>query len=69
VEAPLKTWRLAKAKGLTQAEMAHQIGSSQSRVAKMEGGETHPFRWTCSLRPSFKPGAKKKDIGRKIAAA
>lgn len=28
-----------KAQGLTQADLAHKLGSSQSRVAKMEAGD------------------------------
>ena len=35
-----KLSRLRKEKGLTQAQLAKMIGSSQSRVAKMEAGDS-----------------------------
>ena len=31
--------RLRERQGLTQASLAHQLGSSQSRIAKMEAGD------------------------------
>jgi DNA-binding XRE family transcriptional regulator len=57
-----------KAKGLTQAEVAQQIGSSQSRVAKIEAGDPS-VSVDLLLKTLLTLGAKKKDIGRKIAAA
>lgn len=57
-----------KANGMTQAEVATQIGSSQSRVAKMEGGDPS-VSVDLLLKTLLKLGANKKDIGRKIAAA
>jgi predicted XRE-type DNA-binding protein len=57
-----------KAKGLTQAEVASRIGSSQSRVAKMEGGDPK-VSTDLLIRSLLKLGAKKRDIGRKIALA
>jgi DNA-binding XRE family transcriptional regulator len=57
-----------KAKGLTQAEVAHRIGSSQSRVAKMEGGDP-AVSLDLLLKTLLKLGANMKDIGETIAAA
>lgn len=57
-----------KARGMSQADGARQISSSQSRVAKMEGGDPS-VSVNLLLNTLFTLGAKKKDIGRKIAAA
>ena len=57
-----------KARGMTQAEVARHIGSSQSRVAKIEGGDPS-VSVDLLLKTLFKLGAKKEEIGRTIAAA
>ncbi len=57
-----------KASGMTQAEVASQIGSSQSRVAKMEGGDP-AVSFDLLLKTLLKLGVDKKAIGKKIAAA
>jgi predicted XRE-type DNA-binding protein len=57
-----------KASGMTQAEVANQIGSSQSRVAKMELGDPS-VTVDLLLKTLLKLGANKKEIGKKIAAA
>ena len=53
--------------GLTQAQAAQRLGSSQSRVAKMEAADP-----TVSLdllvRALFQLGASRKDVARTIAA-
>ncbi|MDE2997140.1 MAG: helix-turn-helix domain-containing protein [Bacteroidota bacterium] len=55
----VKALRLAK--GLTQMEMAKAIGSSQSRVAKLEAGDAS-VSTDLMLRTFFSLGAKRKDL-------
>jgi transcriptional regulator with XRE-family HTH domain len=60
----LREWRARRR--LTQTQLAAKLGSSQSRVAKMEAADP-----TVSVdllaRSLFKLGAKSKDIARAIA--
>ena len=48
-------------RGLTQAALAKQLGSSQSRVAKMEAGETS-VSVDLMIRSLLEIGAKASDI-------
>lgn len=58
---------LRKSKKVSQTEMAKLIGSSQSRVAKMEAGD--PSVSTDLLfRGMFALGATRNDIGRALAS-
>jgi len=58
---------LRKSKKVSQTEMAKLIGSSQSRVAKMEAGD--PSVSTDLLfRGMFALGATRKDISRALAS-
>ncbi len=57
----VKALRLSK--GLTQVEMAEAIGSSQSRVAKLEAGDAS-VSTDLMLRTFFSLGAKRKDLPR-----
>ncbi len=58
---------LRQSKKVSQTEMAKLIGSSQSRVAKMEAGD--PSVSTDLLfRGMFALGATRKDIGRALSA-
>lgn len=56
------------AQNLTQRELADLVGSSQSRIAKMEAAD-----WTVSidllLRTLLRIGADRKDIGRTLSSA
>ena len=58
-----KVKSLRQEKGLTQVEMAKAIGSSQSRVAKLEAGDAS-VSTDLMLRSLFLLGAKPKDIPR-----
>ncbi|HEX3730035.1 MAG TPA: helix-turn-helix domain-containing protein [Opitutaceae bacterium] len=53
--------------GVTQAELARRIGSSQSRVAKLEAAEVD-VSFELLFRALFATGAKRRDLGRVIAA-
>ncbi len=53
-------------KRLTQAQLAARIGSDQSRIAKMERGDSTIDLLMKSL---ISLGASKKEIGRQIASA
>ena len=53
---------------LTQAAFARLIQSSQSRVAKMEGGDAS-VSLDLLIRSLFALGAKGRDLARTIAAA
>ena len=54
--------------GLSQSELAQRLGSSQSRVAKMEAGEAE-VSIDLLVRAILATGAKPSDVGRAIAAA
>ena len=59
----LRAWRTRK--GLTQGELAQRLGSSQSRVAKMESGDAS-VSVDLLVRSLLQLGAKPKDIARAI---
>ena len=52
---------------ISQQELAHLIGSSQSRVAKMESGDAS-VSIDLLFRSLLAMGAKPRDLGRSIAA-
>jgi transcriptional regulator with XRE-family HTH domain len=52
--------------GLTQAEAARRIGTSQSRLSKMEGGDP-AVTLDLLVRSALKLGARYADIGKAIA--
>jgi len=60
----LRQWRTRQK--LTQGELAKQLQSSQSRVAKMEAADA-TVSVDLLVRSLFKLGAKPKDIARAIA--
>lgn len=60
--------RRREQKEYSQAELARLIGSSQSRVAKIEAAEAD-VSFDLLFRALFATGAKKRDIGRVVAAA
>lgn len=60
----LRSWRTRK--HLTQAELAKQLRSSQSRVAKMEAADP-TVSVDLLLRSLLRLGAKPKDIAKAIA--
>ena len=49
--------------GLTQGELARRLGSSQSRVAKMEAGD-RSVSVDLLVKALFSLGARPKDVGR-----
>jgi len=51
---------------LSQTELAERLGSSQSRVAKIEAGDPS-VSLDLLVRASFASGAKRKDLARAIA--
>ena len=51
---------------LTQTELADRLGSSQSRVAKIEGGDGS-VSMELMVRALIAMGAKAKDVARLIA--
>lgn len=53
--------RFRERRGLTQASLAKQLGSSQSRVAKMEAGEAS-VSVDLMIRSLLETGAKASDI-------
>ena len=57
---------LRKRRKLTQAAFAKQIGSSQSRVAKMEAGDAS-VSFELLIRGLLALGATPRDVGRIIA--
>ena len=78
-EAALVEMRLAlsqslrerrRAAGLTQMALAKQLGSSQSRVAKLEGGDAS-VSLELLIRALLSVGASRKDVahalGRRVA--
>ena len=58
--------RLREDQGLTQADVARRIGSSQSRVAKMEVADP-TVSTDLLLRSLFRLGANRRDIARLLA--
>ena len=58
---------LRKSKGLSQVEVAKSIGSSQSRIAKMEAGDPS-VSTDMMLKTLLALGATRKDIGKALAA-
>jgi predicted transcriptional regulator len=59
----LRNWR--KRRGLSQVELARRLKSSQSRVAKMEAGDTS-VSVDLLVRSLFAIGAKPKDLAKTI---
>lgn len=60
--------RLRERRGMTQAGLAKQLGSSQSRVAKMESGDAS-VSLDLMVRSLLGIGAKPTDIARLIRGA
>lgn len=54
--------------GMSQQELARRIGSSQSRVAKMEAGDTS-VSIELLLRALLRLGATRRELGRVIGHA
>lgn len=52
----------------SQAELAHRLGSSQSRIAKLEAAESD-VSLDLLFRALFATGAKMGEIGKVITAA
>lgn len=59
----LRSWRTRQQ--LTQAELAARLGSSQSRVAKMEAGD-RSVSLDLLVRSLLTLGAKRRDIAKAI---
>ncbi len=57
-----------EAQRLTQTDLAEQLGSSQSRVAKMEAGDPS-VSIDLLIRSLFSLGATKRDLARIITAS
>ena len=55
-------------RGWTQSEVARQLGSSQSRVAKMEAADAS-VSLDLLVRSLLALGASRRDVGRVIATA
>jgi ribosome-binding protein aMBF1 (putative translation factor) len=53
--------------GFSQSELARRLGSSQSRVAKLEAGEAD-VSFELLVRAMLATGAEPSDVGRAIAA-
>lgn len=53
--------------GFSQSELARRLGSSQSRVAKLEAGESN-VSFELLVRAMLVTGAKPSEVGRAIAA-
>jgi predicted XRE-type DNA-binding protein len=58
--------RLRERQGLTQTEVAERIGSSQSRVAKMEVAD-RTVSTDLLLRSLFRLGANRRDVARLLS--
>ena len=54
--------------GMSQIDLAQKMGSSQSRVAKMEAAETD-VSLDLLVRAMLATGAKPRDVGRALAVA
>jgi ribosome-binding protein aMBF1 (putative translation factor) len=59
---------LRQQSGVSQGELARRIGSSQSRVAKMEAGDTS-VSIELLLRALLRLGATRRELGRVIGHA
>jgi DNA-binding XRE family transcriptional regulator len=57
-----------EAQNMTQTDLAEQLGSSQSRVAKMEAGDSS-VSIDLLVRSLFSLGATKRDLARIITAS
>lgn len=53
--------------GFSQSELARRLGSSQSRVAKIEAGESN-VSFDLLVRAMLATGAKPREVGEAIAA-
>lgn len=53
--------------GFSQSELARRLGSSQSRVAKLEAGESN-VSLDLLVRAMLATGAKSREVGQAIAA-
>jgi ribosome-binding protein aMBF1 (putative translation factor) len=53
--------------GFSQSELARRLGSSQSRVAKLEAGESN-VSFDLLVRAMLATGAKPREVGAAIAA-
>lgn len=53
--------------GFSQSELARRLGSSQSRVAKLEAGESN-VSFELLVRAMLATGARPSEVGRAIAA-
>ncbi len=53
--------------GFSQSELARRLGSSQSRVAKLEAGESN-VSFELLVRAMLATGAKPREVGAAIAA-
>lgn len=53
--------------GFSQSELARRLGSSQSRVAKIEAGESN-VSFDLLVRAMLATGAKPREVGQAIAA-
>jgi ribosome-binding protein aMBF1 (putative translation factor) len=53
--------------GVSQSELARRLGSSQSRVAKLEAGEAN-VSFELLVRALLATGAKPREVGEAIAA-
>ena len=53
--------------GFSQSELARRLGSSQSRVAKIEAGESN-VSFDLLVRAMLATGAKPREVGQVIAA-
>jgi predicted XRE-type DNA-binding protein len=62
--AGLRRWR--ESLGLTQTDVAERIGSSQSRVAKMEVAD-RTVSTDLLLRSLFRLGANRRDVARLLS--
>ena len=60
--------RLRKQSSWTQSEVAHRLGSSQSRIAKMEAADAS-VSVDLLVRSLLALGASLEDVGRVIATA
>jgi DNA-binding XRE family transcriptional regulator len=58
--------RLRERQGLTQTDVAERIGSSQSRVAKMEVAD-RTVSTDLILRSLFRLGANRRDVARLLS--
>lgn len=59
--------RLREERNLTQAEFARRVGSSQSRVAKMEAGDP-TVSIDLLVRSLLAAGASRRELGRILGA-